>query len=289
MALFNDPGKQKVDRGQIGDAATGDILYDGAGKINSNFDAIYNAFGDQRLYNLGVEVNAQKIHGTGYAQKVSQTDLRTPVPMGSYLDVDCSSGTANPILDIGKPGESVVFVNSNGSISVSTPLSINPSGGSFVGVSGALVITQPYTRVECWCIDNTNNIPIWDYQLTSMFGEKSIPLEGTYPVPAAGTLKIPMFHMSEYNAVKLFLTGMTADGIRQRSSEAHILVDTRLRNVYDTEYAVIKIGNANEDDEIIIIKYEIDASGIVNMIVSANYPNIRLAVKTISTNKVGSA
>ncbi len=287
--MFNQEPKTQIDVGEIGNASTGDILFDGGNKINSNMDAIYNSFGDQRYYETNTAVGNQTIHGTGYYQKVTAYDFRTPLPMGSMWDIDTTNGAANPILSAGKPGEAVFFINSNGTCSTSRPIVIQASGGSFAGIQGGLTITQPYCRVECWCISNESNVPVWNYSISSMFGSKETPVETTKLTPITGETRIPLAHMSEYNSIKLLITAMTADSTIQRQSETNILIDKRLKNVIDTEFAVMKIGNANEDDEIVTIKYEIGTGDMVNLVATTKYANMRLSVKSIATQRVGSA
>ena len=46
--MYIQTPKQLIDVGEIGNASTGDILFDGGVKINNDINAIYNAFGDQR-------------------------------------------------------------------------------------------------------------------------------------------------------------------------------------------------------------------------------------------------
>ena len=68
--MYVDEGKKVIDVGEVGNASTGDILYAGGVKINQNYDAIYNAFGDQRLFAAGSGEGSQKIHATSYYQKI---------------------------------------------------------------------------------------------------------------------------------------------------------------------------------------------------------------------------
>lgn len=286
--MFTQNPKREIDIGTIGNASTGDILYDGGDKLNSNFNAVYNMFGDQRFFDNGTAEVNQTLHATGYYQKVTGFDLRTPLAMGTLWDIDTSNGAANPILSTGKPGECVVFVNSNGSCSPTRPIVIQPSGGSFAGVIGGLTITQPYARVECWCISNENNVPIWMYSLRSMFGSYEVPIEVTKPVTSTDS-KIDIAHVTEYKTIKLLVTAMTADGLKMRSSEVNLMIDSRTKTVVSTEFAVMRIGNSDEDDEMVDIKYDISAGDTVQMTVKSQYPNMRIAVKSISTQRVGSA
>lgn len=287
--MFTQIPKSEIDIGEIGNASTGDILYDGGKKINDNFDAIYNLFGDQRFYDKNTQVGNQTIHATGYYQKVNQYDLRLPLAMGTLWDVDTTTGAANPILAQGKPGECIRFINSNGSCSVNSPIEINPTAGSFIGVQGALVITQPNCLVECWCVSNENNVAIWNYSISSMFGSKETPIEVTKTVPISGGVKLPIAHSSEYNAIKLLVTAQSADGTKIRQSETNLLVDNLRKNIHDTEFAVMRVGNSGENDDIVDIKYDIGTDGKVVMSVTTTYQNMRISVKSIAVQRVGTA
>ena len=285
--MFIQQPKEEIDVGELGNGATGDILYDGGEKLNSNFNAVYNSFGDQRYYDTGTDVGNQTIHATGYYQKVSQRDFRTPLALGTQWDVDTSTGAASAILSTGKAGECIKFINSNGSISINKALIIQPNGGSFVGIQGALTITQPFSKVECWCISN-NGTPIWDYSISPLFSNNEVPIDNTFALSKTN-LNIPIAHASEYSAIKLLLTGMTVDGKVMRHSEVNLLIDTKTNTVHSTEYAVIKVGESQESDEIVDIKYDIGTDGIVNLIASTQVSTFRLAVKSIAVQKIGSA
>lgn len=280
--------KQKIDIGQIGNPSTGDILYDGGDKLNGDLDAIYNMFGDQRFYNQGIDVGNQTIHATGYYQKVDQLEFRTPVPMGTMYDVDASAGSVNPILSKGKRGEGVIFVNFNGSISINRPLIIQASAGSFVNLPGPLTVTAPYSRVECWCISDENNVPVWNYKITSLFGQENVPINLTTSLTSTAK-NIPIAHRTEFSSIKLFLTGMTADGTKMRQSELNILIDTTNNKVLNTEHAVLQTAYTEGSDELFTFDFDIDVAGVVNLVAKTTYPNVRLAIKSIATQRIGAA
>lgn len=280
--------KQVIDTGEIGNASTGDILFDGGNKINDNFRSIYNAFGDQRLGSIADGENTQTIHATGYYQKANQYDFRTPIPTGTMYDVDASSGAVSPILSVGKAGECVVFINTNGSISVNTPLVISVSSGSFANVQGSLTITSPNSKVTCWCTSFENGVATWDYSVESLFGDKQFAVDDTISLSGV-TQKIKIAHMTEFNGIKLFTMAMNSTGTKMRQSEINLMVDTIARNVHSTEFAVIRNGALDEEDEIINISFEIDANNNVNALVSSSNIGMKLLIKSISTQKLGAA
>lgn len=287
--MVDQAPKQRVDTGIIGNASSGDILYDGGVKLNSNMDAIYNAFGDQRMFVDGVATGNQTIHATGYFQKASAIDFRTPVPLGSQWDVNATDSGITVVIQRGKVGECVSFINSNGSISVNNPLNIRlTSGSSFVGVSATegLVITTPNTRVDCWCTAIVNNNPVWNYSIRSMFGRTETPIEGTFPVVGSSTI-VPIAGASEFNTIKLLLTASTADGKIMKTSEVLLLIDNIAKNIYSTEYAVLKVGTLAED--LYTIRFDIDANNKIVAAFTTTQSTVRLAIKSIATQRIGSA
>lgn len=287
--MYKQNPKTEIDVGTIGNASTGDILFDGGGKINSNMTALYNAFGDQRFFEAKTETLNQKIHATGYWQKVNQYAFTSPVEMGSQWDVDTTTGGASPFLPAGIVGECVSFINSNGSISIDRPLVINPqSGSSFVGIRGGLRITQPFCKVDCWCISVENGVSIWNYSISSLFGSREVPVEKIVSLDNTGT-KIYLASSAEYNSMKLLLTVSSTDNTKLRMSEVNLLIDNRLKNVHDTEFAVLRVNDVNPTKEIVSIKYDLDSSGNLSMTVIPEYQNLRIAVKSIATQRVGSA
>lgn len=286
--MINQIPKQVIDTGLLGNPATGDILHDGGVKANENFTGIYNAFGDQRFSVQNTAEGNQTIHATGYWQKSDQYTFNTPIAIGTQWDIDTKLGSANPILGPGKAGECVNFVNSNGSISVSTPLVIQASSGSFVGVQGPLVITTPFVEVKCWCTKVEAGIATWDYSISSMFGERQTAIDDTIRVSTAET-KVRLAHASEFQGLKLFITAANVDNSKMRQSESNLLIDNTGKRIYDTEFAVIKVGHTSETDEIVSIKYEIDSNGYINMLVKSTYTGIKLAIKSVITQKIGTA
>lgn len=282
--MIEQKGKKRIDIGQIGNASTGDILYDGGEKVNSNFDALYNAFADQRYYTAGYGVENMKVHATGYYQKVDQAEFRTPIALGSMYDVDTSTGAVSPILPKGKRGEGCVFVNLNGTLSVNNPMVIQASSnGSFVGLSDALTVTAPYSRVECWCISDSGN-PIWNYSITSLFGEKQAAIEGTYTATRDGR-SVPICHISQYKTIKLIVTASSNDGVRVRTSEVNLLIDNLNKKIYDTEFAVQSFGA----DGLITFDFTIDLNNYVNMNIKSPIDGVKVAVKSLTTQRIGSA
>lgn len=279
--------KQHVDVGEIGNASTGDILYDGGVKINDNFSAIFNAFGDQRYFANNEGENLQVIHATGYFQRGTAQIITDVIPNGSQYDIDTSGGGFAVRLAKGKQGEMVRFINSNGSISVNNSLTIVPND-SFKGVSGNLRITSPYSIVTCLCISDSNGVSVWDYSIQSLFGDTVASIRQTYELSTNNTV-IPICHKSEFNTVKLLLTAAAANNSKMKSSEITLLIDALNNKVYSTEFASLRVGATNDDDEIYSCEFSISSAGFVNATVSSPTAGMKLAIKSTHTQKIGVA
>lgn len=279
--MITQSPKQLIDIGIIGNASTGDILYDGGKKINEDFNQVYNTFGDQRL----VDTPNQILHATGYYQKMPQiSDWAREIPLGSMIDVDTSYGNVSANIAKGKQGECVVFVNSNGSISKDNFFEIQVLD-RFVNLSTPnLRVTEPYTKITLWCISDAGGVAVWDYSIESMFGESQVPLDKTYTVSPTPR-DITLTQATRYQTVKLLLTAVSADAKRVKTSEVILYVDNIGKKVYSTEYGVLRLGETNDDDEIYSADYSIVGDNIVLKVSAVT--NIRLAVKVTDTQSIG--
>ncbi|BBC78224.1 baseplate wedge tail fiber protein connector [Escherichia phage EcS1] len=280
--------KQIVDTGEIGNASTGDILFDGGKKLNDNFNAVYNTFGDQRLFAGNEGEATQVLHATGYYQKaVSPSEFAVELPLGSQHDIDSTTGPIVVRLKKGKLGEGYVFINSNGTLSQDNPLIIQPNG-SFVnlGGDGNLRVTSPHSRVLVWCISDVGGVSRWDYSIESMFGQKYIPLDRTYSLN--NTIKeIRISYRDEFHTMKLLLTAATTDDSKVKTSEVMVSADWKNKKVYSTEYAVVRRGNLNEEDEIYDLDFKYDSDGYLIAAARSDNNNLRFAIKVIATQKIG--
>lgn len=285
--------KKLIDVGEIGNASTGDILFDGGEKINEDFNNLYNTFGDQRLFENDSGIETQTLHATGYYQKAtSLAAWGPPIKMGEMRDVDTSTGPIGAILEKGKAGECVVFVNSNGSISAENYFEIQPNT-SFVSVpSGNLKIVTPFSRITCWCISDDNGISKWDYRIENMFGQHTVPLDQTYSLNSTPR-DIQIAVQNQYQTFKLLCTATSVDGRKYKASEFIVYNDITGNKIISTEYGVIRGGQVNEEDEIYSLELKLDnvstdpTKRYILATVSSVTPNMKLAIKVIETQTFG--
>ena len=269
--MINQTPKLLVDIGEIGNASTGDILYEGGRKLNVDLDSLYNTFGDQRLYSVNNGENTQVLHATGYYQKATNIiEWNSTVALGSMRDVNTAEGVITARIAKGKAGEGVIFINSNGSLSTSMPLEVELQGtDSFLtAATNKMKFTQPYTKITLWCIDDANGVGTWDYKIESMFGNQSVLLDKTYNMSSV-VRDIPIAYRADYKTIKLMLTAISTDETKYKASEMLLYIDLKDRKVYSTEYAVIRRGQANDDDEIYAIDFRIDNQGIIQAAISS--------------------
>lgn len=286
--MINQTPKLLVDIGEIGNASTGDILYEGGRKLNVDLDSLYNTFGDQRLYSVNNGENSQVLHATGYYQKATNIiEWNSTVALGSMRDVNTSEGVITARIAKGKAGEGVIFINSNGSLSTSMPLEVELQGtDSFLtAATNKMKFTQPYTKITLWCIDDANGVGTWDYKIESMFGNQSVLLDKTYNMSSV-VRDIPIAYRADYKTIKLMLTAISTDETKYKASEMLLYIDLKARKVYSTEYAVIRRGQANDDDEIYAIDFRIDNQDIIQAAISSPTA-MKLAIKVISAQTIG--
>lgn len=286
--MINQTPKLLVDIGEIGNASTGDILYEGGRKLNVDLDSLYNTFGDQRLYSVNNGENSQVLHATGYYQKATNIiEWNSTVALGSMRDVNTAEGVITARIAKGKAGEGIIFINSNGSLSTSMPLEVELQGtDSFLtAATNKMKFTQPYTKITLWCIDDANGVGTWDYKIESMFGNQSVLLDKTYNMSSV-VRDIPIAFRADYKTIKLMLTAISTDETKYKASEMLLYIDLKDRKVYSTEYAVIRRGQANEDDEIYAIDFRIDNQDIIQAAISSPTA-MKLAVKVISAQTIG--
>ena len=286
--MINQTPKLLVDIGEIGNASTGDILYEGGRKLNVDLDSLYNTFGDQRLYSVNNGENTQVLHATGYYQKATNIiEWNSTVALGSRRDVNTAEGVITARIAKGKAGEGVIFINSNGSLSTSMPLEVELQGtDSFLtAATNKMKFTQPYTKITLWCIDDANGVGTWDYKIESMFGNQSVLLDKTYNMSSV-VRDIPIAYRADYKTIKLMLTAISTDETKYKASEMLLYIDLKDRKVYSTEYAVIRRGQANDDDEIYAIDFRIDNQGIIQAAISSPTA-MKLAIKVISAQTIG--
>lgn len=276
--------KTRIDTGTKGNPSTGDILYEGGEKLNTNTDSIYNVFGDFRLNDSGSHgVGRQKLHATGYYQKhtrVYYMDTPNGVEMGSLHDVDTSDGKLDIKLPAAKLGEGIIVINSNGSLSPDTPVVLNTYNQDVVkGHGGALSIDVPRSKTTLWCTKVDQGVGVWEYRIEPMFGNDYHPIDTTVSIGTT-PIDISIGNKNLYNSIKFMIYASNLDQSKFKSSEVTITLDHKNNKVYKTEYAVLK----NTDTEMYELDFITDRStNLLRLNVKSEEGQVLFTIKSINT------
>ncbi|UNA02520.1 baseplate wedge tail fiber connector protein [Serratia phage SP1] len=276
--------KTRIDIGRPGDASTGDVLYKGGEKINSNFDALYNAFGDERLFSTDNGVGRQTIYPSGYYQYRDANSFTCE--HGGMYNVSIKSSNMNVTLPSGaKTGEKVVIINSDGSVGATRGLTIKAGQGeSIIGAPNGVIVTSPSVEVVFYCVADTGGKSTWNFSVSSMFGEKQLPIEKTVALTTTDT-SIEIAHKNDFDAIKFMTLARYENESAVRASEINLVIRKPSDEVFFTEYAVIK---SDPNDEMIKLNFIISNAKLI-CVVSGLKAGVRFALKSVSTQRVTTA
>lgn len=280
MATHQKP-KQRIDVGIAGDANTGDIIFDGGVKLNENLDALYNTFGDQRLFDVAQGEASQVLHATGYYQKLPTVEYtRSPVERGSMHDLDTTASTFQVTLPDPTRGECVEFINSNGSWTIN-PIIFKPQVGASIAGNTELRINQGSIRIRFTCTNETTGSARWDYFIEPLNGDFSVPINKTVEIDSSTATNIVLFKSGEYTGIKLLVSAEEiTTGVKERTiSEILVMADTETSTAYSDEYSVIYKNAKAYNIEFLY------SSGSVVARVTSNLSKIRFSIKAIETIK----
>lgn len=131
---------QGISTGTSANDGTGDSLATGAVKINSNFQELYNTFGDGTNINLNGKIN-YNVTTTGVSKTISNLEYCTVTANGLIITLP-----QNPLVGdrvkIGM-GENV------------TTVTIGRNGSKIMGFTDDMIIDIPYVTVELIYINST--------------------------------------------------------------------------------------------------------------------------------------
>ncbi|MBF84633.1 MAG: baseplate wedge tail fiber connector [Acidobacteria bacterium] len=274
--------KQRIDTGQAGDASTGDNLYEGGTKLNQNLDALYNTFGDIRLFDeQEYGVGLQKLHATSYYQKYPiEYYTSGPVEIGTMHDIDTTDNPLTATLPNGKQGEMVVFRDSIGSWDIN-PLIVAPQQGESInGSSNAVEFENIYSKVIFTCVNDEVGSVEWTYKIEPISGDYSVPVNSTIEVTNVISQTMNLFNKDLYNGVKLMIYSSDLDGNNKSISELLMLVDDD--GIITDEYSIIEKGNRPYS-----VEWTLSGNNVIANIFTT-LSRITFTVKVIETIKVES-
>lgn len=281
MSNYVQKAKQLVDVGEKGNANTGDIIYDGGVKLNDNLDAIYNTFGDMRLWDNNLGIGNQLLHSTGYYQKLPTSYYtRKAVEPGSMHDLDTTTTTFVVKLPNPKRGECVEFINSNNSFEINEII-FQPQAGADISGLNELRLRQGKIKIIFTCTDETPNSAKWEYKIEPMFGDFSVPVNTSITVERATPVNIRLFEKDAYAGVKFVISAEEVKaGVRERTvSEVLIMIDPEDNKIYSDEYSVIF-----KTMKVYGLEFNITGNNAIAK-VTALSDRIKFAIKSIETIK----
>ena len=276
---YKQKKKQLIDVGEVGNANTGDIIFDGGNKLNDTVNALYNTFGDTELQATAEGVGNQTLHATGYYQRRQPNEYgNIPVEIGSMHDLDTTASTFAFLLPDAKRGEMVEVVNSNGSFGINS-IMFRPSAGGDIDGSSELKIGLEYSHILFTCIGNVGGSTKWKYKLSPMFGDFYVPINETIEVSSATESQVALFHEDLYDVVKLLVSGVEGTTKQKTVSEILLLIDDLNHTIYSDEYSIISTG-----DKLYTISFEVLNKVCIAKITTTK-SRINFSIKTIETIK----
>lgn len=281
MTTYVQTKKKLIDVGEVGNANTGDIIYDGGVKLNEALNALYNTFGDVRLWDVNEGVGSQVLHASGYYQKNPYSYYaKSPVDVGSMHDINTIAQTFVVTLPNPKLGECCEFINSNGSWSTNK-ITFKAQDGADIMGSKTIDVTHGYSRVEFTCIDDTQNSAKWGYRISPMFGDFSVPVNTTIEIDKIAPKSIPLYTKTLYDGVKLMMSAVEVKaGIRERTvSEVLIMTDPEDNKVYSDEYSVLF-----KNEKLFVADFLV-VNNKVTVKITPTKDKIKFSIKTIETIK----
>lgn len=299
--------KELIDTGIRGQEGTGDTLFDGGEKLNSDINSIWNVFGDYRIGKTSGSGNrVQTLHATGYYQKHTRAYYAGaeqpsgyPVDFGSMHDVSVTrDGVGDLTITLpqgsGHAGECIEIVNTDGTVGFGTGKEViirtSGSGDSIGNLGNRLVINRANFRLLIWVVDGSPAGATWNYKLESMFGDSATSYSATMTGIAPGTERnLVLFNKAQYNVVKhmLFIT-QRGVGAQQESCETLVMVNntsTADTNVYSTEYARLRTKEPTDPSSNLLFeaKYSISGNTVVMTITNISQTTIDVFVKSIES------
>lgn len=283
--------KTRVDTGEPDKPDSGDTIHVGGNKINTNMDNLYNAFADYRYFisaNGNKGVGEMIIHGTGYYQKMTnQYYASNIIDIGSMHDIDTTSGPVRVRLPstptTRKRGECIKIVNSTGSVSFNNPIIIETTGADSIDEQSSLTITEPFTEIVLWVVNEGIATGRWMFKTESMFGQNAAPYMKTTSLTGKDEVTIPLFDVNSYDAAKLMFLAVdtTLNSKHREISETLLLV--RNGEVFSTEYGRIK----DEKFTIYSVRYSIIGGQVAMIVKGVDTTSAKITIKTVETMKEG--
>lgn len=234
--------KRLIDVGEIGNAQTGDIIFNGGVKINEVFSDLYNVFGDRRLLKGNDGQNLMILHGTGYYQKLPRNEYITEIEIGQMHDISTSDGPLTIRLPVNaKAGERVKIQNFDGQWK-NFSLSVDANIGGNIDGKQIQKYNQDFCEIQFICTDDSQlNVRGWKALVTPLFGNHYVPIDDIIDLSRQQVLQRELFNISDYTALKLLVSAEEIINTNEKTYKQlmEVLVLTDNDQVLSTEYGVL--------------------------------------------------
>lgn len=279
--------KRLIDVGEIGNASTGDIIYNGGVKINEVFEDIYNVFGDRRLLKGNDGQHLMILHGTGYYQKLPRADYITEIEIGQMHDISTSDGPLTIRLPTNaKAGERVKISNFDGQWKNFT-LSVDAQVGGNIDGKQVKAFNQDFCEIQFICTDDQQlNVRGWKSLVTPLYGDHYVPIDDIFDLSKQQIIQKELYKTNDYTSLKLLITGEeiinTAEKTFKQTMEVLILNDQD--QVLSTEYGVLY----TQPDKLfnVEITMQADKRTVYAKITQKQLKQLRIHIKAIEQIKI---
>ena len=279
--------KRLIDVGEIGNASTGDILFNGGVKINEVFEDLYNVFGDRRLLKGNNGQQLMILHGTGYYQKLPRSDYITEIEVGQMHDISTSDGPLTIRLPTNaKAGERVKIQNFDGSWK-NFPLSVDAQVGGNIDDQQILKFNQDFCEIQFICTNDAQlNVRGWKQLVTPLYGNHYVPIDDIITLNRQQIVQKEIYKTNEYSSLKLLITGEeiinTNEQTFKQTMEVLILNDKT--QVLSTEYGVLY----TSPDKLFTVEFTLstDNQTVYAKISQNSLKQIKVHIKAIEQIKI---
>lgn len=279
--------KKLIDVGEVGNASTGDILFNGGVKINEVFEDLYNVFGDRRLLKGNNGQQLMILHGTGYYQKLPRSDYITEIEVGQMHDISTSDGPLTIRLPTNaKAGERVKIQNFDGSWK-NFPLSVDAQVGGNIDGQQVLKFNQDFCEIQFICTNDAQlNVRGWKQLVTPLYGNHYVPIDDIITLNRQQIVQKEIYKTNEYSSLKLLITGEeiinTNEQTFKQTMEVLILNDKT--QVLSTEYGVLY----TSPDKLFTVEFTLstDNQTVYAKISQNSLKQIKVHIKAIEQIKI---
>lgn len=289
-------GRKRVNTGTVGVAGTGDTVNAGGVKIESNFEELYQAFGDQQLFDVENTsytdgTTYQTVHPSGFFQHHDYSYYADQIVAGSKHDIKSTDSTdtyfniylpvivsaVNETDTFIRRGEHIELIDSFGSWGTKF-VKLIPAAGQLIDGLSEFVLSEDRKHAILTVVD-INGVEQWvvkDSKLCSIEG--SAIFADSIEILGGATTNIATVGVDLYNACKFHLyveeyNAATATTINWGSSEIYLV--NMNTSVMFSEFAIVKT------DDLIDITASVKNNYITFTVVPKTTNRLFVTIRTI--------